>query len=213
MDNQPDALEQLFQGPLRLANLILVGCNVLIFGIMEVFGDTQNTAYMLRFGAGFAPFVINGEWYRLFTSMFLHFGFYHLFHNMVLLLFVGDLLEKQVGKWRYLVIAIGGGLLGNLVSTYMDLQSGNLNVSAGASGVVFAVIGGVIILLLLNPEELKIPVSRIIMVTILTILYGFQSTGVDNAAHIGGLLGGSLITAVVVAPFIRRRERKKKETS
>ena len=133
--NTPDALEQIFRGPLNWMNLLMIGINVVIFIIMEFLGSTEDTGFMLRWGAACRPFILNGEWYRLFTSMFLHFGIYHLANNMAVLLFMGDMVENAVGHWKYLAIYLGSGLVGNLLSLYMDIQSQSNIVSAGASGV------------------------------------------------------------------------------
>ena len=102
--NTPDALEQIFRGPLNWMNLLMIGINVVIFIIMEFLGSTEDTGFMLQWGAACRPFILNGEWYRLFTSMFLHFGIYHLANNMAVLLFMGDMVENAVGHWKYLAI-------------------------------------------------------------------------------------------------------------
>ena len=132
--NTPDALEQIFRGPLNWMNLLMIGINVVIFIIMEFLGSTEDTGFMLQWGAACRPPILNGEWYRLFTSMFLHFGIYHLANNMAVLLFMGDMVENAVGHWKYLAIYLGSGLVGNLLSLYMDIQSQSNIVSAGASG-------------------------------------------------------------------------------
>lgn len=129
--NTPDALEQIFRGPLNWMNLLMIGINVVIFIIMEFLGSTEDTGFMLQWGAACRPFILNGEWYRLFTSMFLHFGIYHLANNMAVLLFMGDMVENAVGHWKYLAIYLGSGLVGNLLSLYMDIQSQSNIVSAG----------------------------------------------------------------------------------
>lgn len=196
--NPPDALERIFQGPLNWVNLTIVGINILVFVVLELVGNTQNTEFMLKCGAAYTPWILEGEWYRLITSMFLHFGLYHLLNNMALLLFLGDTLEELVGRWRYLVIYLGGGIIGNLLSLLWDCRTGFTAVSAGASGAVFAVIGGVFVILLKNRGRIEqMTASRLLFVIVLTIYHGFQSAGVDNAAHIGGVLGGALLTALL----------------
>ena len=97
--------------------LTLVVVNILIFFVMDFRGNTENGAYMLAHGAAYGPLILeNGEYYRLFTSMFLHFGIEHLFGNMLTLIFLGDLLEKMIGKFRFILIYFLGGLAGNLLS-------------------------------------------------------------------------------------------------
>lgn len=196
-NNPPDALERIFQGPLNWMNLVIIGVNILVFAVMDICGDTQDINFMLKWGAAYTPWILDGEGYRLFTSMFLHFGLEHLLNNMMLLLFLGDTLEGLVGRWKYLLIYLGG-VLGNLVSLFMDCRTGSMAVSAGASGAVFAVIGGVFVILLLNRGRIEhMTASRLLFVIVLTIYHGFQSVGIDNAAHIGGVVGGVLLTALL----------------
>lgn len=196
-NDSPDALERIFQGPLNWVNLLIIGINIIVFAAMELIGTTEDASFMLEWGAAYTPYILDGEWYRLITSMFLHFGMSHILNNMILLLFMGDMLEGIIGKWRYLLIYLGGGLAGNLLSLYMDCRTGSMAVSAGASGAVFAVIGGIFIVLIKNRGRVQqMSASRLLFVIILTIYYGFQSTGVDNAAHIGGVLGGALLTLI-----------------
>ena len=92
-------------------NMAVVAANVIVFFIMEVLGDTKDTLFMLGHGASFAPLIFEKhQYWRLLTCMFLHFGSRHLFNNMLVLAFVGDRLEKFVGKLRYVLIYFGGGL-------------------------------------------------------------------------------------------------------
>ena len=197
-NDTPDALERIFQGPINWMNLLIVGVNILIFVLTEIIDDTENVTFMLKCGAAYTPWILEGQWYRLFTSMFLHFGVYHLLNNMVLLLFLGDMLEELAGKWRYLLIYLGGGLAGNIISLLMDCRSGEMAVSAGASGAVFAVIGGIFVILLKQRGRVKnLTLSRLVFVIFLSIYHGFQSTGIYNAAHVGGLLGGIFLTFLV----------------
>ena len=196
--DSPDALEQIFRGKINWVNLLIIAINVLVYVVMEILGDTEDAAFMLKCGAAYTPWILEGQWYRLFTSMFLHFGIEHLFNNMLLLLFLGDTLEEIVGKWKYLVIYIGGGMAGNLLSVIMDCRSGSAAVSAGASGAVFAVIGGIFIILVKNGGRLQqITASRLLLMIGLSIYHGFRSVGIDNAAHIGGVLAGALLTFVL----------------
>ena len=207
-NDTPDALERIFQGPINWMNLIIIGVNIIVFALMEIFGDTDNITFMLKCGAAYTPWILDGQWYRLFTSMFLHFGVSHLLNNMVLLLFLGDMLEQAAGIWRYKIIYLGGGLAGNIVSLLMDYRTGEMVVSAGASGAVFAVIGGIFVILIKQRgkvENLTLP--RLVFVIFLSIYHGFQSTGIDNAAHIGGLLGG-----IILAFFVYRKKTPKRQT-
>ena len=125
----------------RKTNLLMVLINTAVFLVVTALsGGVPDTEQMLSCGAMYPPYVIeNGEYYRLFTSMFLHFGWQHLFYNMLLLWFAGDMLEARSGAARYLAIYLAGGVLGNVLSFLvgMDREA----VSAGASGAVFAEMG------------------------------------------------------------------------
>lgn len=204
--NQPDALEAIFMGPINWMNLLIIGINIVVFVVLEILGDTEDGSFMVKWGAAYAPDILNGEWYRLFTCMFLHFGLHHLVNNMLMLLFMGDLLEGVVGKWRYLCIYLGGGFVGNLVSLYVDMKTARYAVSAGASGAVFAVTGAIIVLMLKNSEYLrKDTMIRLVLVTVLMIYNGFETTGVDNAAHIGGILAGMVLMMLLYRNRARTR--------
>ncbi len=180
------------------ANLIIVAVNILVFLVMSIVGDTEDTQFMLAHGAEFAPLVAQGEYYRLVTSMFLHFGIDHLFSNMLVLIFLGDALEECVGKLRYLLIYLGGGLAGNIVSVWFALRTGDFAVSAGASGAVFAVIGALIFLVIRNKGRLgDYSRRRLILMAALSVLQGLTAGGVDNCAHIGGVVAGFLLALVL----------------
>lgn len=122
---------------------LLILLNILIFLIVEFTGGSENGQHMLECGACYAPLILEqGEWYRVFFSMFLHFGAPHLINNILVLFVLGQRLEPAVGKLKFLLIYIAGGLGGNLISLFWDIHTGDYSVSAGASGAVFALMGG-----------------------------------------------------------------------
>lgn len=180
-------------------NLGIVIINILVFAIFCLLGSTRDNRFMIDHGAMFVPLIVEkGEYYRLFTSMFIHFSIEHLFSNMLLLIFAGDMLEKVVGKIRYLIIYLGGGLAGNLLSLYVDQRASDLRISAGASGAIFAVMGALVWLAILNRKRLgRAYVKRLIFVTLLTLANGYSQPNVDNSAHLGGFLGGLLLALLL----------------
>lgn len=201
MENNRSTLQEIqeFLKSREKCNLLIVMINIMVFIVMEIMGNTTDTLFMVRHGAMYEPLVTQQkEYYRLFTCMFLHFGVQHLFYNMLLLIFVGDMLEKVVGKVRYLLIYLGGGLLGNVFSMTAAERTGKYAVSAGASGAVFAVVGALLYLVVRNrdrvPGELR---QRMIIMALLSLIQGFTQTGTDNMAHLGGFLGGILISLFV----------------
>lgn len=176
--------------------ILLVAANVLVFFVLTARGMTEDPQFMLHHGAMYVPYVAEaGEGYRLFTSMFLHFGFEHLVNNMVILLVMGWNLEQEIGKIKYLIIYLGSGLCGNILSAVIEIQMEEYSVSAGASGAVFGLIGALLYAAIRNRGRIGNVTGRGIVVMIaLSLYYGFTSTGVDNAAHIGGLISGFVLS-------------------
>lgn len=189
-------------------NLLMVAINIAVFLVLSLMGNTEDGYFMLNHGACYAPVIIEGEYYRLVTGMFLHFGIYHLVYNMICLFFVGDYLEELVGPVRYLIIYLGGGLAGNLLSMGLELRSGRFAVSAGASGAIFAVIGALLYIILRNRGRVgRITVYRMVLMVALSILQGFMDVGTDNAAHIGGLAGGFVLAVLLYRKRRTGRDR------
>lgn len=180
----------------------LVLINIVVFLLVEISGGSQITGHMLDWGAAFTPFIRDQqEYYRLFTSMFLHFGMTHLAHNMLLLFVLGGRMERTVGKIRFLIIYLAGGLTGNLVSYLWSLRSEQYAVSAGASGAVFAVMGALLYVIIRNKGHVEdLSTRQMVIMAVLSLYFGFASTGVDNAAHVGGFLGGVIVAILVNLP-------------
>ena len=187
----------------------IIGINALVFVRLSFFGMTEDAGYMLEHGAMFVPLVLgNHEYYRLITSMFLHFGFSHLMNNMVMLFFLGSILEEEIGGFKYFLLYFVSGLAGNLLSAAMDLKTGEFVVSAGASGAIFGVIGALLIIVAKNHGHLRTLNGRgMVFMVVCSLYHGFTSTGVDNMAHIGGLVSGILLA------FILYRKRQGKSSA
>lgn len=193
----PDADDVVAKG-ITVTKVIVVA-NIIIFFLLELIGDTNDSEFMIRWGALYAPNIMEGhEYYRLVTAMFLHFGIQHVLNNMLLLFFLGDTLERAVGKIRFIIIYFGTGIVGNLVSLYIYVQSGDNVVSAGASGAIFGVLGGLVLVVLVNKGRLEyMTFKRLIFMVILSLYFGFTSSGVNNYAHVAGLLSGVVLTMVL----------------
>ena len=188
---------------LQPVTLSLAAINVVVFLLMSLMGNTQDSSFMARFGAmTWDSVVVERQYYRIFTAMFLHFGPDHLLQNMLVLLLTGTRMERAVGKIRYLAIYLGAGLCSSVVSLLFTLK-GTGNVAAGASGAIFGIMGGILFLVLKDKITGKskyfaeIGLTGIIFMIACAASYGFFGTGVDNAAHIGGLIGGFLLTGVL----------------
>ena len=176
-------------------NTAIIIINVLCFLYLELQGSTENAGFMLVHGAMFAPLVVDhGQYYRLVTSVFVHFGVSHLLNNMLVLFVLGDNLERALGHVKYLIFYLLCGVGANLVSMTVNLMTGSLSVGAGASGAIFGVVGGLVYAVGVNRGRLEDLTSRQLGVMILLTLYhGFTSMNIDNAAHIGGLAAGILL--------------------
>lgn len=176
-------------------NTAIIIINVLCFLYLELQGSTENAGFMLAHGAMFAPLVVDhGQYYRLVTSVFMHFGVSHLMNNMLVLFVLGDNLERALGHVKYLIFYLLCGVGANLISMTVNLMTGSLSVGAGASGAIFGVVGGLVYAVGVNRGRLEDLTSRQLGVMILLTLYhGFTSMNIDNAAHIGGLAAGILL--------------------
>lgn len=182
--------------------VLLILLNTLIFLIVEFTGGSEKGQHMLECGAAYAPLILEqGQWYRVFSSMFLHFGAPHLINNMLVLFVLGQRLEPAVGRLRFLLIYIAGGLGGNFISLFWDMRTGDYSVSAGASGAVFAVMGGMIYVIIRHRGRVAdLTMKQMLIMAAFSLYFGFASEGVDNAAHAGGLLCGFLAAVIFYHP-------------
>ena len=214
-DPNEDIVDRMRKRSKNSINLFLVISNVLVFLAVTLTGGTESTRHMIDSGAAYAPLIAEGEYYRLFTSMFLHFGIQHLTNNMLLLLFLGDYLERAVGKLRYLVIYLGGGIIGNLCSYLHELfliKTGKAPaVSAGASGAIFAAVGAMLVLLAFRKGKLEdLTFRRMAIMAGLSLVVGFQSSNVDNFAHLGGFFAGAFLMTVLYPGMEKIRKKGKR---
>ncbi|WP_346910142.1 rhomboid family intramembrane serine protease [Faecalicatena orotica] len=177
----------------------LIVINVGVFFILSLIGMTEDSMFMLDHGAMFVPYIVSGhEYYRLFTSLFLHFGISHLLNNMVMLGALGWNLELETGRIKFLIIYFVSGLGGNLLSLYLDIKANEMVVSAGASGAVFGLMGALLCVVLKNHGRVGRLTNRgLLFMVALSLYFGLTSSGVDNAAHIGGLVCGFIAAAVL----------------
>ena len=177
---------------------ILVAINIIVFLVMEILGDTEDSAFMLNNGA-MNPYLIlyEGQWYRLFTATFMHFGIQHLANNMLLLFLLGQIFERAVGPVRYLGIYLGSGLAGSFLSFfYLCLMNKN-DIVAGASGAIFGIVGGMIIVIIVHKGKYQgISTKRMLFMAAITLYFGFATAGTDNVGHVGGLLAGIILTFI-----------------
>ena len=178
---------------------ILIAINVLVFTALNITGDTSDGMFMQEHGAMWTDAVIkNKEIYRLLTAAFLHFDISHLFGNMLLLLFMGEVLEAGKGWLKFILIYLGAAAGGNAASLLVELVTDERSVSAGASGAIFGVLGALIFLILQNHGRyFYMTGKRLAFFAALSLYSGFTTRGVDNAAHVGGLLTGFVLAMLI----------------
>lgn len=192
-----------------LCTITLIVINVAVFFLLSFGGMTENAFCMAEHGAMYVPyFLYNKEYYRIFTCMFLHFGFEHLMNNMVTLFIVGKYVEPLVGKVRFVIIYLISGLGGSVLSLIAEYYTGDYAVSAGASGAIFGLTGALLSLAVLNRGQIAGLTKRGILIMIALSLYnGFASEGVDNLAHVGGVICGFLVTFLLCFQrYTKRRD-------
>jgi len=185
-----------------LCTTVLIVINVAVFLILSILGNTEDAVFMLHHGAMYEPLVTEGqEYYRLFTCMFLHFGITHLMNNMVMLGALGWNLEVEIGKIRFIIIYFISGLGGNILSLIAGISAGEVVVSAGASGAVFGLMGALLYVVIANRGRLgRLSGRGMIFMVILSLYFGLTSSGVDNMAHIGGLICGFFLAVILYRP-------------
>lgn len=197
-------------GKKAYVNGTIIAVNIIYFLFLETTGSTLNTGFMVQRGAMYAPLILSyGEYYRLLTSVFMHFGISHLLNNMLVLFVLGDNLERALGKIKYLIFYLLCGIGANIVSLAVNLGNGYYVVSAGASGAIFGVVGGLVYAVAVNRGRLEdLSTHQLMILVVVTFYHGFTSTGVDNAAHVGGLIIGIFLGMI----FYKRPGKNKRFT-
>ena len=171
--------------PIITYALIIINLFVFLF---PMFYGNSDQIYNLF--ASYGPFVKMGDYYRLLTAAFLHANIAHLIFNMYALWIIGMQLESFIGRWRYLVVYLFSAITGSLLSVIITPDA----VSVGASGAIFGLLGALLYFGYHYRVYLGTVIkSQIIPLIVINLLLGFMVPGIDNAAHIGGLIGGALI--------------------
>ena len=191
-------------------NTIIIVINVVVFAVVTFLGDTTDVQFMYHHGAHSWPSVIEEhEYYRLLTCTFIHFGISHLFNNMLVLAYIGDNLERALGKVKYLVLYLAAGIGSSAVSAVWSMFKDEYSVSGGASGAIFGVVGALLVIVIKNRGQLEDLSSRQLMFFAgFSIYHGVTSAGIDNMAHISGFLIGALLGGLLY-----RRKRYWKQNS
>lgn len=194
---------EIFEPTKKSVNVIIVAVTVITFFVLQLWEKSitkgtfygHTTQFLLEHGALYKPGILAGERYRLGTYMFLHSDIWHLGNNVLILFCLGNALEHYVGKFSYVGIYFCSGILAGLGSVVYNTD---YTVSVGASGAVFGVVGAMAWLVLRNRGRLKgFTGPRMLVFVLLSVYAGFTEQGIDNAAHIAGLVAGFLLAMIV----------------
>lgn len=191
---------------------VLIAINALVFAIMVLrgvsfFAPTPQQA--IAFGADFGPLTLNGQWWRLVTSMFVHFGIIHIGLNMWCLWDLGRAAEILIGRFSYLLAYFASGIFGSIASVYWH----PLAAGAGASGAIFGMAGVLVTFVYLKktPEHLQINkkmLSSLGGFIFYNLVIGASIPGISNAAHVGGLVMGAVVGALLPAAGASESSRR-----
>ena len=185
---------------------VLIIINVIAYLALEILGDTESAKYMMDVGAIYPPYIVEkGQYWRLITATFMHFGLPHLMNNMVILGSAGQILENALGKWKFLVLYLLAGISGSALSFGQMMASGDYGVAAGASGAVFGIIGALVWIVIVHKGRYESLTGKgLAVMIVLCLYYGVTAGNVDNWGHIGGLVMGFLVSII----FYRRNIKK-----
>jgi rhomboid protease GluP len=179
---------------------LFIAVQVLMFLVLEAAGGSTDTSTLIKFGAKFNPLILEGEWWRFFTPIIIHIGLLHLFMNTLALYYLGTMVERLYGNLRFLFIYIFSGFAGVLASFIFSP-----NLSAGASGAIFGCFGALLYFGVAKPRLFWRTLGLNILVVLgINLAFGFTIPGIDNAGHIGGLVGGFATAGIFNLPKKKR---------
>lgn len=173
--------------------------NIGVWLWLEFIGSSTDVELLRRAGALNTTDVLNGEYLRIIQSMFIHIGFLHLFYNMFGLYIFGYRLEKYLSRWQLVTIYMVSGIVGSLFSLTGDLMVGRFVISAGASGAIYGLMGSLLVI----SRIVKKPIDGVTTYVLFTmfalgIVYSVLTPGINILAHLGGFVGGVVMTLVLL---------------
>lgn len=188
--------EQIMKNNKPIITISLIVINIIIFVLMYILGSgSENTNTLISFGANFVQLTKSGDYYRLITSAFLHIGIVHLFLNMYSLYVLGPAVESFYGRFKYILIYLLSAIFGSLFTIVLSSEN---TVAAGASGAIFGLLGALLYFGYNYRGYIgNSIISQIVPIVLINLVFGFITPGIGNAAHIGGLIGGYLISMSV----------------
>lgn len=188
---------------------ILLVANVVMFILLAANGGSTNPMTLLRYGALTNHELFSEEWWRYFSSIFLHAGFSHLLFNSFALVVFAPPMERLLGSIRYGLLYLGSGVLGNVLALAWYNSAGETTISVGASGAIYGIYGAFLYVALFQRTMMD-EASRKTLYTLLAfgIIFSFAMSGINWMAHLGGLLGGFFIYGLLIRLWRPRKFRK-----
>ncbi|MCL2498884.1 MAG: rhomboid family intramembrane serine protease [Defluviitaleaceae bacterium] len=186
---------------------VIIAVNAIVLAAMYATGDPLNTYTAYRFGANFYPAVLyDGEWWRLVTAMFVHYGWMHFLANTMGLIIIGTRVERYFGRVAFLTVYFLSGILGSLFCIANAYLRDLMVVSAGASGAVYGLMGSVLVFTRLTRLEIETLSWRYMLIwLVIGVIMGFTMPNIGNAAHLGGFVGGAAMGFGMLTLLARRR--------
>ena len=183
----------------------LVSTNAIVWLATAAAGGTENPEVLVDFGAMFGPLIASGQYWRLFTAMFLHVGGPHLAFNGLGLIIFGPVVERSFGHVRFLTIYILAGLSGSVASYMFN----SIAIGAGASGAIFGVLGALAAFFfaerrLFGSLALR-NLAGILVLVAINLIFGLATPRIDNWAHLGGFVAGFLLGMVLAPQYMLMR--------
>ncbi len=173
---------------------VLVAVNVIVFMAATFYKGALYDMGMLKA----VDVLVKGEYGRILWAVFLHADITHLFNNMFLLFFLGAMIEKEIGHVKYALVYFLSGIGGNLLSLTAKVMTNDFSASLGASGAIFGLDGTLLAMVLFSGRKMEnVTPVRVLLMIAYSLYSGFTGANIDNAAHVGGLLTGFVITALL----------------
>ena len=188
---EAEKVEEVFNPKVPIVTYILIALNVIIFLFGFLFNQSD---FLINAFSTYGPYIRLGDYYRLITGAFVHVDFFHILFNMYALYIIGSQVESFFGKGKYLFIYLFSAITASLLSI---LLNGNV-ASIGASGAIFGLFGAMLYFgynyrVYLGNNIIK----QMVPIVVINLVIGFASSGIDNYAHIGGLIGGILSSMMI----------------
>ena len=197
--------------PIPFVTLAIILVNILIYAGLPFLTGASFPEVQRAGMLSWTSFFRDHQYYRIFTCMFLHGGLDHIFNNITVLLFIGSFIEMRWGHLRFTILYFSTGILAGLTSMIYNMIQDDSTLSLGASGAIFGLMGALVVLILTGISTgYRTSRWQIVFMILLSIYSGASTPDVDNAAHIGGMISGVILAALIhIITERRRREHSR----